>query len=224
MPILSSVIRQDVVNMSIGMHSDQRRPPRNYDLESDIEQTISFFTEKAWLHCQFTAKDPNGMERWGLVFADPNHMKILAKRGHLTLCDSTHKLNKWTDNLNMFSFHIWNKHNIWIPGAHCAVERENSAVLCLAMECIKSWCLPDVWEPRYFLTDDSAIEQKAVRATFSECSFLLCTVHSERTLKRRLVPMDTCEKSHKLLQYAMYCFTRIKCEELSTSSGGGTNG
>jgi len=79
------------------MHSDQRQPLPNRDL-ADIGETIAFFTEKVWLHHQFAAKDPDGTERWGLVFAGPNHIKILTKRGQLTFCDSTHKLNKWTYN------------------------------------------------------------------------------------------------------------------------------
>jgi len=75
------VTRQDVVNTPIGIRSDQQQPLLNHDLESDIKQTTAFLTGKTWLHRQFTAKDPDGTESWGLVFADPNHIKILAKRG-----------------------------------------------------------------------------------------------------------------------------------------------
>jgi hypothetical protein len=34
----------------------------------------------------------------GLVFAEPSLIEFLARRGHLTLCDSTHNLSKWTYN------------------------------------------------------------------------------------------------------------------------------
>jgi len=52
-----------------------------------------------------------------------------------------------------------------------------------------------------------------VRMTFPECSSLLCTVHSERTLKRKLAS-TVCKESYKLLLHAMFCLTRIKCEGL----------
>ena len=118
--ILIPVVRQGVANTPIGMRSDQRQPLPNRDLESNIDQTTGFLTGKAWLHRQFTVKDPDGTECWRLVFADPNHIKILAKREHLTLCDCPHELNKWA--YNMFSFLVRNEHDMWIPGAHCVVE------------------------------------------------------------------------------------------------------
>jgi hypothetical protein len=69
-----------MMNMSIGMHSDQRQLPPNRDLVSDIEETTAFLTEKGWLHRQFTA---DGTERWGLVFAEPGHV---TRCSQLSMC------------------------------------------------------------------------------------------------------------------------------------------
>ena len=76
------------------------------------------------------------------------------------------------------------------------------------------------WRPRYVLTDDSAIEQRAIRLAFprlnageQEVTHLLCSVHSNRTLLRRFG--STAHKPiYQLLKYAMYCFTGIKNQEL----------
>lgn len=53
--------------------------------------------------------------------------------------------------------------------------------------------LGHAWDARYFLTDDSAVEQKAVRLAFpgllageTEVDHLLCRVHCERTINRNL--------------------------------------
>jgi hypothetical protein len=106
-------------------------------------------------------EDAKAKQRWGLVFAEPTRLNILQRRGYLTQFDSTHKLNKWGHN--MFSFLVRNEEGIWIPGAHCVVERECSNSLAQAMIIIKQWVK---WEPRYVLTDDSSIEQLAVQKVF----------------------------------------------------------
>jgi len=62
MPI--PVIRQDVVNTSISMRISMRS---SAILSQILRKPPPFFTEKAWLHHQFTTKDPDGTERWRLV-------------------------------------------------------------------------------------------------------------------------------------------------------------
>ena len=76
------------------------------------------------------------------------------------------------------------------------------------------------WQPRYVMTDDSAIEQRAIRLAFpglhvgeQEVDHLLCSVHSNRTLLRRL-GSNTSKPIYQLLKHAMYCFTQIKNREL----------
>ena len=76
------------------------------------------------------------------------------------------------------------------------------------------------WRPQYVLTDDSAIEQAAVRKAFpgleageQEVSHLLYTVHSHRTLQRRL-GSEALKPVFNTLRHAMYVYTGVKCQEL----------
>jgi len=73
------------------------------------------------------------------------------------------------------------------------------------------------WQPRYIMTDDSAIEQRVIRLAFpglnageQEVTHLLCSVHSNRTLLRS----DANKPIYQLLKHAMYCFTETKNREL----------
>ena len=68
------------------------------------------------------------------------------------------------------------------------------------------------------MTDDSAIEQRAIRLAFpgliageQEVAHLLCSVHSNRTLLRRLAAH---KPIYQLLKHAMYCFTGTRNQEL----------
>jgi hypothetical protein len=72
-PLVSCVYKEEVQRyLKINQYECRlRQLPPNRDLESDIEETTAFLTEKGRLHRQFTAKDPDETERWGLVFAEP---------------------------------------------------------------------------------------------------------------------------------------------------------
>lgn len=81
-------------------------------------------------------------------------------------------------------------------------------------------CIIGKWQPRYVLTDDSAIEQSAVRKAFpglsageQEVSHLLCTVHSHRTLQRRFAS-EALKPICQTLRHAMYVYTRPRCQDL----------
>jgi len=70
------------------------------------------------------------------------------------------------------------------------------------------------------MTDDLAIEQRAIRLAFpglnadkQEVSHLLCSVHSNRTLLRQL-GSTAYKPLYRLLKQAMYCFPAIKNREL----------
>lgn len=150
-----------------------------------------------------------------MMFRLPQRLEILKQRGHLTQFDSTHKTNKWA--YNMFSFLVRDEHGVWIPTADFVVERENSDVLAGALKIIKGWIW---WRPRYVFTDDSSIEQLAVRRAFpafsvreQEVSHLLCTVQSMRTLQRWFKTIKD-KPILNLLRQAMFTFTRFKCIEL----------
>ena len=70
------------------------------------------------------------------------------------------------------------------------MERENSETIAYALQTVKQWC---GWQPRFVHTDDSAVEQLAIRRAFpglqegeQEVDHLLCTVHTMRTLSDRV--------------------------------------
>ena len=70
------------------------------------------------------------------------------------------------------------------------------------------------------MTDDSAVEQRAVRLAFpglsaskQEVDHLLCSIHSYRTLLRRL-SSTTRKRACNILNHAMYCFTGIQNRQL----------
>ena len=119
----------------------------------------------------------------------------------------------------MCSFLVRNEYNIWIPTAHLVVERENGEIIAKGLKHIKKWWKGS-WNPRYVLTDDSVIEQRAIRLAFlglsageQEVEHLLCSVHSNRTLLRPLG--STANKPiYHLLKHAIYCVTKIKNREL----------
>jgi hypothetical protein len=188
---------------------------KSTSFRDDVLAAIQLLREKDWLHEEYTILDAKKMSRWGLVFAHPQRIAILKRRGYLTQFDSTHKTNTWGHN--MFSFLVRNEEGLWIPGAHCVVERENSEILAYALQTFKRWC---GWQPRYVLTDDSAVEQRAVRHAFpglqageQEVGHLLCTVHTMRTLNKRFKATEH-KPIFNALRQAMYTFTSFKCLEL----------
>ncbi|KAK9491139.1 hypothetical protein V1508DRAFT_422710 [Lipomyces doorenjongii] len=84
----------------------------------------------------------------------------LRRRGHLTIFDSTHNTNVY--GYNLFTFMVRNEFGTWIPGTHALVELENSDILSKALRARNGLSIG----MRYFLTDDSAVEQLAVKMAF----------------------------------------------------------
>jgi len=180
------------------------------DFVKDVAEAEVILDENGWLDRQHNVTDAKGGKRWGLAFGHPERLEILKRQGHLTLFDSTHKLDRWKHN--MFSF-LRDEQGTWIPVAHYVVGRENGETLSGALRCFKIWC--PGWTPRYVMTDDSSIGRKVVRLAFpgpsigeQGVSHLLCTVHSESTLKCPIRPKN-------LMIYCvgqcMYCFTSPQC-------------
>lgn len=99
----------------------------------------------------------------GLVFAHVDRIRILTRRGHLTLMDSTFSTNrlKWP----LYTLMVWDESGCWIAAAHLLASNEDSAILAEALRRIKTWCQGG-WILRYMLTDDSAAEQAAVKEAF----------------------------------------------------------
>lgn len=88
----------------------------------------------------------------------------------------------------------------FIPARHLLTDGEDSNILSLAIRVLKKCCNDGLadwksWRPRYFLTDDSAAEQLAIKKAFrgmyemgdeDEVIHLLCQVHSRRALERKV--------------------------------------
>lgn len=94
----------------------------------------------------------------------------------------------------------------WIPCAHFFTGLFESGIILECLQQIRSWCGEEGgWNLRYFLTDDSASEQKAFHAAFKgieppvQC--LLCSVHSQRTLQKNLGKSPALEHMITALRY-----------------------
>ena len=115
----------------------------------------------------------------------------------------------------MFSFLVRDEEGIWIPGAYCVVQKGKIAY---ALQAFKRWCS---WQPRYVLTDNSAVEQLAIQRAFpglqegeQEVDHLLCTVHTMRTHNKGFKATED-KPTFNALRQAMYTFTTgFKCPEL----------
>ena len=160
----------------------------------------------------YTGEDSNG-----LVFGYPARIKTLTRRGFFTLMDSTHKTN-WLDWL-LYTVMVRDEYASWVPTAHILTEKEDSDIMAAGLRVLKKWC-GDRWLLRYMLTDDSAGEQSAVDKAFPgliegelQPTHLLCRVHSERTLNRRLAGRQNKAALDHLLTALKYRQTRAGCEE-----------
>lgn len=204
------------------------------DFADDVLSARTLLTAKGWLFEEYQVTNVNRELHWGLVFAHPTRLLILQRRGWFTQFDSTRKLNRW--NHNLFSFLVRDEHNVWVPTAHLVAGREDGELIASALKRIERWCAGEIqvlddcyffvqltistagkWQPRYIMTDDTSLEQRAVRIAFPagerRVDHLLCSVHSSRTLLRRL--SSTAHKpAYNLLKHAMYCFTGIQNRQL----------
>jgi len=149
-----SLTRQDIENATRGIRSDLRSILPSTGFVKDVAEAEVILDENGWLYRQYNVTDAKGEKRWGLAFGHPERLEILKCRSHLTLFDSTHKLDRWKHN--MFSSLVRDEQGTWILVTHCVIERENGETLSEALWCFKIWC--PGWTPRYVMTDDSSIE------------------------------------------------------------------
>lgn len=193
---------------------DIRKPAFGTTIYEDWDAATSFLLEKGYFCETIVAENAKSTTTKGLVFAHPQRLKILTQRGYLTIFDSTHKMN--LHNYNLFTFMCRDEHGIWVPGAHCLVENENSDILAEGMRRIYRWT-GNKWKMQYPLTDNSSIEKSAVKKAFLEeghvKTHLLCTVHSERTLSRNFRTEEDRE-SYEFLRHAMRCHSEEECISL----------
>ena len=103
---------------------------------------------------------------------------------------------------------------------HCLVERENSPILTAALKKLQFWS-ENKWRMAYALTDNSVVEQRAVKNAFplhTEVDshlhgHLLCTVHSDRTLQRRFKTQIDSELL-QCMRKAMFSYQESQCTAL----------
>ena len=93
--------------------------------------------EKGYFCETITVQGKGDSQTKGLVFAYPDQLQTLTNCGLLTIFDSTYKFN--VHSYNLFTFMCHNKAAIWVPGANCLVETENSNILAVALRTIYEW-------------------------------------------------------------------------------------
>jgi len=138
-----------------------------------------------------------------LLWADPRRLVTLRRRGHLALMDSTHETN-WL-GWPLFTIMVRDEWGSWCPAAHFLTRRQDSDVIVAALSKLREWTGgKEGWRCRWFLTDDSATEQRAVREAWpglmegcQETGHLLCAWHFEQTLRRRF------KASHPALRHLL---------------------
>lgn len=154
----------------------------------------------------------------GIIFGKLSRLQTLMRRGHLTLMDATHNTNRL--HWKLFTVMIRHEYGNWIPGAHMLSEHEDGYIIATFLLHLRRWCGGDGdWQPHYFLTDDSAAEQRAVGLAFEDLTgdnsveHFLCRTHSERTLTRNLAGVQ-CKEAKSHLYAALYLrHTEAGCEE-----------
>lgn len=141
----------------------------------------------------------------GMAFASLDQQNILSTNGSLVLMDSTHKTNIF--NMFLFTLYVKDKYNTWLPAGHFLLTNETNDAIAKGLDSIKSRCKN--WTPFYFIVDDSGAEQVALEKIFgSEVKVFLCTVHSARTLMRRLAHV---RPVYSLMMDSMFTKTKHLC-------------
>ena len=98
----------------------------------------------------------------GFAFATKENLLALQESGHLTIIDSTHKTNK--HSWKLYTLLVRNSFGSWLSGGHFFVNAEEQKIVTKGLLILKRWT--SNWKPRYFLIDQSAIEENAIKRTF----------------------------------------------------------
>jgi hypothetical protein len=201
---------------------DHRVIGHNDNWRLQLDEAVKFLERNNWLletmevdadPKKKTAKISDNLKSHAIVVAKEHRLNSLRSRGYLSLIDSTHKTNYlgWY----LYTVLVRDEFASGIPCAHVLTDGEDSQILTAGLRKIKQWCNrgraeSKQWTPRYFLTDDSAAEQLAVQNAFKgiydgelDVKHLLCQVHSDRTLRKR-VPVRAIQDE---IRAALYCRT-----------------
>jgi hypothetical protein len=204
--------RQDVKNAGRGWtltNPDDRFVGKNFPWEIQRAEAEDWLSSEGYKVASLVAtRRCDGALSQGLLFADEKRLETLRFRGHLTLMDATHDSN-WLGWL-LYTLMVRDDWGSWIPVAHFLAEKEDGDIIVRCLQELKRWCGGRRgWIPRYFLTDDSATEQRAVRESFrgleegeTEVTHLLCQFHSEKTIREKLSG-DKCRHTREALITAL---------------------
>jgi hypothetical protein len=175
------------------------------DIQGNILAIKEFFIlEGIW--CQSFECINDGVLEQGIVYGSQNQLEGLNENGSLVLLDATH----CTSNTKMFLFTLYvkDKYNTWLPSAQFFCTNESSLSISTCLNMIKEKCRK--WKPHYFIVDDSGAEQLALRQVFhDEIHVFRCTVHSTRTLMRKV---GSYRSVYKYMLDAMFAKTKYMCE------------
>lgn len=199
--------RQQVVNAAADWklrNPDHRISNRFASGSEQAEEALQYLDSANYLTKTVSVIRPDGVLSQGFAFARPNAIDLLLHHGYLTMMDSTYHSCKleWF----LYTLMVRDSCGNWMPGAHFLTEYEDSYVLVECLRAAKQWC-GDAggWQPRHFMTDDSAMEQRAVRESFrglidgeQVVTYLLCIFHKERTFKRKFPPKAYPKVSYNL--------------------------
>ena len=96
----------------------------------------------------------------------------------------------------------------WIPVAHMLVSEECGDTVEAGLLKLREWA--PRWNWHYCLIDDSSREKKGLRAALPGIQIFLCTVHSRRSMMRKLAKEKV---SMDFLNRAMHRYTEAGCLE-----------
>jgi hypothetical protein len=201
--------RQDVANAGRkwkALNPDPRfkngRAPWEEQVK-EAEQWLKLSAEGSRVSVLSAVVQRDGSASECLLWAHPERIELLCWRGHLALMDATHGTNKlgWY----LYTVMVRDENGTHRPVAHFLTRRQDGDIVAAALKELRGWTGgPEGWQCRWFLTDDSAAEQKAVREAFpstpgggEETGHLLCRFHMGQQLTRRF------RKSHPALAHLL---------------------
>ncbi|KAL2047152.1 hypothetical protein N7G274_001171 [Stereocaulon virgatum] len=189
--------------------------------QEQLDSCLTFLTKQKDVYSANISvkRKVDGQMGHGIIFATAGRILTLRRRGHLAIMDSAHHTNslKWF----LFTVMVRDESGKWIPCAHMLSQYEDGDIIREFLKVIRRWSGgPEGWRLRYFITGDSAAEQRGVRGAFqgskegtTEVSHFLCRKHSERTLKRNLGAQD-CKAAYQHIYSALYFkHTKMGCEQ-----------
>lgn len=207
------ITSQMVRNSKIAVMGDENNPFGHESTEiRDLASAIEYLSTNNDIFSFKTISDAE-KEVVGIVWVHKKVKDSMEKAGSLVQMDTTFKTNFFEWRLLNVVFRDFC--GVWLPGFHMLMKHENSATIRKGLEIAKE-LLPK-WKPYYFIVDNSAIEQNAIRAAFTIVSgsnamctvkIFLCKFHLMQALRRNIKNTDVISK----MIHAMNSYTRPGCE------------